>query len=256
MTVSTTHLVLRRIGVLMLFIGLWELAYRLHLINPLIIGSPSLIVLAAIKDWRSFLDACGTTAMELVISIAISWSIGVAAGAILGSMRTLGAIAAPILSALIAIPLIIIYPLLIAWIGIGPESKIAFAVLSGVFPIALNTLIGVRSADRSYARMATGFGATRFQLITQVMLPLAMPSIISGLRIGTSMIIIGVLVSEMLGSAAGLGFLISLNRTLFNSGAVYLGTLLALIMAVLIDTVLSRIEHHFNAWRPSIQAQA
>jgi ABC-type nitrate/sulfonate/bicarbonate transport system permease component len=78
MRVSTTHLVVRRIGALMLFIGLWELAYRLHLINPLIICSPSLIVLAAIKDWRSFLDACGTTAMELVISIAISWSIGVA----------------------------------------------------------------------------------------------------------------------------------------------------------------------------------
>jgi NitT/TauT family transport system permease protein len=104
--------------------------------------------------------------------------------------------------------------------------------------------------------MATGFGATRFQLITQVMLPLAMPSITSGLRIGTSMIIIGVLVAEMLGSAAGLGFLISLNRTLFNTGAVYLGTLLALIMAVLIDTALSRIERHFNVWRPSIQARA
>jgi NitT/TauT family transport system permease protein len=194
--------------------------------------------------------------MELLISITISWGFGIAAGAVFGSMRTLGAIAAPILSALIAIPLIVVYPLLIAWVGIGPESKIAFAVLSGVFPIALNTLIGVRSADRAYAQMATGFGATKLQLITQVMLPLAMPSIISGLRIGTSMIIIGVLVAEMLGSAAGLGFLISLNRTLFNTGAVYLGTLLALFMAVLIDAGLSRIERHFGAWRPSVQPRA
>jgi NitT/TauT family transport system permease protein len=253
---TTTLLVLRRLGILAIVIALWELAYRLHFINPLIIGSPSLVVRAAIKDWRSFVDACGTTAMELAISIAISWSLGIVAGAVFGSMRTLGAIAAPILSALIAIPLIIIYPLLIAWIGIGPESKIAFAVLSGVFPIALNTLIGVRSADRAYARMATGFGATQFQLIMQVMLPLAMPSIISGLRIGTSMIIIGVLVAEMLGAAAGLGFLISLNRTLFNTGAVYLGTLLALLMAVVIDAGLSRVERHFGAWRPALQPRA
>jgi ABC-type nitrate/sulfonate/bicarbonate transport system permease component len=83
-----------------------------------------------------------------------------------------------------------------------------------------------------------------------------MPAIISGLRVGTSMILIGVLVAEMLGAAAGLGFLISLNRTLFNTGAVYLGTLLALAMAVLIDAALSRLERHFGAWRPPIHSQA
>ena len=247
---------LRRTAIFVAAIAAWELAFRLHLINPLIIGSPSLVVRAAIKDWRGFLDACGTTALELVISIAISWSFGIVAGAGLGAMRMLGAIAAPILSALIAVPLVIIYPLLLVWVGIGPESKIAFGVLSGVFPIALNTMIGVRATDRAYAQMATAFGATRLQLIVQVMLPLAMPAIISGLRVGTSMILIGVLVAEMLGAAAGLGFLISLNRTLFNTGAVYLGTLLALAMAVLIDAALSRLERHFGAWRPPIHSQA
>jgi NitT/TauT family transport system permease protein/taurine transport system permease protein len=241
----------RRIAVTLALLVIWELVSRLEIISPTIIGSPAMIAQAARKDWAAFLSACGTTSMELAVSIAICWSVGIAAGALLGSMRLLGAIAAPILSALIAIPLIVIYPLLMAWVGLGPESKIAFAVLSGVFPIALNTLIGVRGADRGYALMATGFGATRLQLILHVMLPLAMPSIISGLRIGTSMIIIGVLVAEMLGSDAGLGFLISLNRTLFNTGAVYLGTLLALAMAVIIDAGLSRIGRHFGSWRPS-----
>lgn len=236
-------------------IGLWELAYRLHLVNPLIVGAPSLIVRAAVQHGGSFIHACSVTASEIAIAIAVSWTVGIGLGAVLGSVRLLGGIFSPILSGLIAVPFVVIYPLLIAWVGIGPQSKIVFAILMGIFPIMLGTLIGVRSADRSFARMASAFGAGHFQVLTQVMMPLALPTILSGLRIGTSLIIIGVVLGEMLGANAGLGYLIAFNQNMFDTGAVYLGILLAVAIAVVIDRGLSAVEHHFGRWKGDASTQ-
>ena len=227
-------------------IGLWELAYRLKLVDPLIIGSPSLIVRAATGHGVEFVRACGVTASEIAVAIAISWTLGMGLGAVLGSVWLLGGIFSPILSGLIAVPFVIVYPLIIAWVGIGPQSKIVFAILMGVFPIMLGALLGVRTADRNFARMASIFGASRVQVLTRVMIPLALPTILSGLRVGTSLVIIGVIIGEMLGANAGLGYLIASNQNMFDTGAVYLGILLVVVMAVAIDRGLSALERCFG----------
>jgi NitT/TauT family transport system permease protein/taurine transport system permease protein len=155
-------------------------------------------------------------------------------------------IAAPILSALIAVPLVVLYPILLAWLGLGSSSKIIFGAVSGIFPIALSALVGVQSIDRGFATMATAMGANRRQIMFQVMAPLALPAIISGLRLGTALIVIGVVLSEMLASTDGIGFWISYHRTLFNTGQVYLGILLALLVAGMANGGLSLIERAYS----------
>jgi NitT/TauT family transport system permease protein/taurine transport system permease protein len=144
-----------------------------------------------------------------------------------------------------AVPLVILYPLIIAWIGLGPNSKVVFGLLSGVFPIALNTLVGVRGIEPGYARMAQAMGASRMQIMSQVLAPLALPAIVSGLRLGTALIIIAVVLSEMLGSTDGVGFWISYHRSLFNTGQVYLGIFLAVSIAGLSNALLRAIERRF-----------
>ena len=156
----------------------------------------------------------------------------------------LGGIFSPILSGLIAVPFVIVYPLIIAWVGIGPQSKIVFAILMGIFPIMLGALLGVRTADKNFARMASVFGASRIQVLTRVMIPLALPTILSGLRVGTSLVIIGVIIGEMLGANAGLGYMIAFNQNMFDTGGVYLGILLAVAIAVAIDQGLSALARH------------
>ena len=99
--------------------------------------------------------------------------------------------------------------------------------------------------------MAEAMGATRFQVMFQVMAPLALPAIMSGLRLGTALIIIGVVVGEMLGSTDGIGFWISYPRSLFNSGQVYLGLLMALMMAALANVLLSKVERAFSRRSPN-----
>jgi NitT/TauT family transport system permease protein/taurine transport system permease protein len=241
----TARRLLARVAVALVALAAWEGAYRLGLLSPIIFAAPSLIVDAALKDGATFLSAFRITMFEIAVAILIAWSLGVAFGVVAGASALAARIAAPILSALIAVPLVVLYPVLLAWLGLGPASKIVFGVVSGIFPIALNALIGVRAIDRGFAVMASAMGASRLQIMAQVMAPLALPAIVAGLRLGTALIVIGVVLSEMLASTDGIGFWISYHRTLFNTGQVYLGILLALLAAGIANAGLSLLERAF-----------
>jgi NitT/TauT family transport system permease protein/taurine transport system permease protein len=228
---------------------IWEAAYRMHLISPIIFASPSLIWYATLSDGGIFLNALRITAYEILIATVIAWSGGILLGILAGTINLVGRIFAPFLSALIAIPFVILYPVLLAWLGIGPISKIAFGIVLGLFPIALSTMLGIQAIDKGFATMAEAMGASRFQTIVRVMVPLALPAVISGLRLGTSLLIAGVVLTEMLASTDGLGFWITYNRWLFNTGQVYLGIIFVLSLAVASNVVLSLIERRFGRWR-------
>ncbi len=238
-----------RLSVLLVFIGCWEAAYRAGLLNPIIFAAPSIIVKAAVKDGWTFLSAFRVTMFEITMAILTAWSFGIVFGVIAGAIPILARIFAPILSALIAVPLVVLYPVVLAWLGLGPTSKIIFGTISGVFPIALNALTGVRNIEHGFATMAKAMGANRRQIMFQVMAPLALPAIIAGLRLGTALIVIGVVLSEMLASTDGIGFWISYHRSLFNTGQVYLGIMLALLTAVLANSVLSLVERLYSRGR-------
>ena len=214
----------------------WEAVVGLGFVNQIILAAPSAIVGAAITDGRVFLAAFATTVIEIV-------------GVVAGSSNVLAAATAPVLSSIFAIPLIIVYPLLMAWLGIGPVSKIVFGVLSGFFPIALNTIDGVRAIERRYLVFARSIGATTLQTYARIVFPLALPSMVSGLRVGTGLLVIGVIVTEMLASLGGVGFLISYHRTLFNTGHVYFGIALALTMAVAVNVGLTWLDRRVGLWR-------
>lgn len=227
----------------------WEGLYRLGMLNPIIFGSPSLIVLAVIKNGKSFAMAFWITSFEIVIASAFSWIFGVLFGLVCGTGPKTAKLMAPLLSAVLAIPLVVLYPVLIAWLGIGITSKIAFGAVFGFFPIALTTLQGVRSIDTSYIAMARANGARWYQILLRVIMPLALPAIVSGLRIGTALVVIGVLQGELMASYNGLGFLISYNRSIFNTGQVYLGIMLALVLALVANRFLTLIEARYSRWR-------
>jgi NitT/TauT family transport system permease protein len=232
----------------------WEGIVRLGLVSQIILAAPSDVLRAAATDGRLFLDAFAITAIEIGTAIVIAWALGIGIGVVVGSSHRISAAVAPILSSLFAIPLIILYPLLMAWLGIGSMSKVVFGVLSGFFPIALNTIDGVRAIDRRYFAFARSIGATSLQTSARIVFPLALPSIVSGLRVGTGLVVIGVVVTEMLASLGGIGFLISYHRTLFNTGHVYFGIVLALVMAVTVNIGLTRVERRVGLWRTLEQA--
>ena len=241
--------------VALLALVLWEGVVRAGLISQIILAAPSHMVAAAATDGLTFLRAFGLTLVEIAVAILFAWTLGIAMGLVTGSSYRLAAATAPVLSSLFAIPVIIIYPLLMAWLGIGPFSKIVFGALSGFFPVALNTIDGVRAVEPRYLLFARSIGATPLQTYGRIVFPLALPSIVSGLRVGTGLTIIGVIVTEMLASLGGVGYLISYHRTLFNTGHVYFGIVLALVLAVAVNVGLTAVEQRVGRWQLRQQAE-
>jgi NitT/TauT family transport system permease protein len=240
---------LRRGLTILLVLGLWEAVRRFNLVGPLLLASPSEIAEAFVKSWFDYAIALRLTAVEIAIALAFAWTLGIAAGTITGLRPFLSATAGPLLSSLFAVPLISWYPLFMVWFGIGITSKIAYAIVSGFFPIAISTMNGIRALDHQYLLLGKAIGCSRRQIVFRILLPMAMPSIISGLRIGTALVVIGVIVAEMLASLGGIGYLISYYRSIYATAHVYLGILLALGCAFAANWVLSLMERRFTHWR-------
>ena len=146
-------------------------------------------------------------------------------------------------------PLVVLYPVLTVWLGIGPASKIAFAGLYGFFPTMLATTAGIRTIDPNLLLTARSMGATPVQRAVRVMLPACIPTILAGLRLGGALVIVGVVVSEMLVSTEGIGYLVSRYRTILDSAHVFAAVLLVLVVAQLFDGLMRLLEHHTRTWQ-------
>lgn len=240
---------LRRALTILIVLGSWEAVRRFNLVGPLLLASPTEIAGAFVKSWLDYAVALRLTATEIVIALALAWTLGIATGTIAGLRPFLSATAGPLLSSLFAVPLISWYPLFMVWFGIGVTSKIAYAIVSGFFPIAINTMNGIATLDPQYLLLGRAIGCSRRQIIFRILLPMAMPAIVSGLRIGTALVVIGVIVAEMLASLGGIGYLISYYRSIYATPHVYLGILFALGCALVANWALSLIERRFTSWR-------
>jgi NitT/TauT family transport system permease protein len=239
----------RRAIAIVVALGLWEAIRRLNLVAPLLLASPSEMVSALIASWPEYLEALRFTVTEIAVALAAAWVIGIAIGIAAGMAPFAGLVAGPLLSSLFAVPLITWYPLFMVWFGLGMTSKIVYAVVSGFIPIAINTMNGIRGLDRSYPRFGRAIGCSRRQLIMRILLPMAMPSIMSGLRIGTALVVIGVIVAEMLASFGGIGYLIAYYRSIYETAHVYMGIVFALGCALAANWGLSLMERRFTRWR-------
>jgi NitT/TauT family transport system permease protein len=240
---------LRRGLAILIVLGLWEAVRRFNLVGPLLLAAPSEIGAALVKSWFEYVVALRLTAAEIAIALAVASTLGIGVGTVAGLRPLLNATAGPILSSLFAVPLISWYPLFMVWFGIGISSKIAYAIVSGFLPIAINTMNGIGTIDRQYLLLGRAMGCSRRQIIFRILLPMAMPSIISGLRIGTALIVIGVIVAEMLASFGGIGYLIAYNQSIYATAHVYLGILFALGCASAANWGLSLFERRFTHWR-------
>jgi len=234
-------------------LAFWEIAPRLDWIPRVMLAPLSATLVAGVSNFDEFMTALAYTGFELFFALAIAISLGTALGLFLGGIRTLRVTLLPIFASIYAIPLVILYPVLTAWMGIGPQSKVIFGAIYGFFPMLLATAAGIQTVDKRYLLAARSMGATRLQLMVQILLPASLPAVLSGLRIGSAMTAIGVVVAEMMASTAGIGFLITQNRTMFNTADVYFGVFLVLVLAGSLDFIIRAVEKRTLRWHPRAQ---
>lgn len=227
----------------------WELLARSELLPRILLPAASTVLGVLWYDAASLGAALRTTVTEIAIAAAIVWVAGIVIGFLSASFRLAASTLPPILMVVFTVPNVVMYPLIVAWVGFGPESKVFYGVLSGITPVAIGAWQGARLVNPAWFSLARAYGAGPVASFITVVVPAASATILSGLRIGTSLVVTGVLTAEMIAADRGLGFFISTQRALFNTGHVYAGIVVALTLVAVIQVMLTVIERQFDGWR-------
>ena len=227
----------------------WELLPRVGVVPRLFVPSLSEALAALVTDHREYLGSLPTTFGEILAAYAIACGGGILAGQLIGASAAARRMLLPVLRGAYAVPLVVLYPVMMVWFGLGSQSKIAFAAIYAFIPTLLTAVAGVTALSPALAETARAFGATRAQQILYIALPASLPSIVAALRLGGALVIVGVIVAQMLGAAEGLGFLVTRHRTLLNSPGVYAGIVLVLVVTGIHELLLRRLERTVAAYR-------
>ena len=232
-------------------IGLWEIACRAGWISAILVPAPSL-ALAALVD----LVQTGQLWLHLAASLqrlVLGWTLGAVAGLLVGFAAGLFSLAragiVPFVAAIFPIPKIALLPLFIIWFGIGEESKVATIFFGTFFPTVISVYGGVDNVDRTLIRMGQSFDLTWFSIVRKIILPGAMPAILSGFRISTSIAIILLVAAEMIGAEFGVGAYILLAGNLMATDQLIAGAALLSIMGLTVSWLIGKAEKTMLRWR-------
>src|SRR5262249_12276657 len=231
------------------------LSPRTTIIRALSLPPLSKVVAVLLKDWREYASELGVTLYEVAIAMLIACGLGILAGALIGGIALLRNLLLPVFSSLYAVPIVILYPIFTPWFGIGSPSKILFSGVYGFFPVMLSTAAGIRTIEAQLLLAARSMGATVPQQITRVIIPASIPTVLTGLRLGGALTIIGVVVSEMLTSAAGIGYLVTRYRTILDSAHVFGAIVMILLLSILFDAFARAIERRTRVWQTAGRRQ-
>ena len=210
-------------------------------LKPIFISSPTLVAQAA---FRMFF-VTGEIWRDLAWS-GIGYVLGLAAG----WYRRFSYAVEPLLAALNATPQVAFLPLLVIWVGTGVGTRVLIIFLLAVLPLAINAHAAVRTTDPRLIKVAASFSASDWRLFRTIILPSAIPFLLAGLRLAVGRGMIGVVVGEIYGSAAGIGAMISQAGSRFQTDKVFVGVLTIVTIGVTLVEVVRRIERSVDVWRP------
>lgn len=236
------------------FIGLiafWEVGSRTGFISDLVLPAPSEAFEAFLQllETGMFWKHLSASLQRLVIGWICGTVLGVIAGMAIGLFSLARAALAPLVSAIFPIPKIALLPLFIIWFGIGEGSKVATILFGTFFPTVISTYGGVDNVDRNLIRMGQSFGLSWSSIVRKIILPGALPAILSGFRISASIAIILLVAAEMIGAEFGIGAYILLAGSLFATDQLIAGVAMLSVLGLCFAWLIGRAEKYFLDWR-------
>ncbi|MCX7299894.1 MAG: ABC transporter permease [Rhodobacterales bacterium] len=217
----------------------------------LVMPAPADIWRQSIAMWGdgSIPLALGQTLGVLLLGFVTAAVSGVLAGIVLGGIPVLGRVFDPFVNALNATPSAAFIPLIIVWFGLYTEAKVALVWNAAFFPILISTASGVANANRDLIEMGQSFGADRRRLFWQVMVPDALPAILSGLRIGAAIAIVGTVIAELTMAQSGLGGLMITAGNRFQMDRYFAVVIVMMALGTALTAGLRWVERRFGQWR-------
>ncbi|MGH2925084.1 MAG: ABC transporter permease [Solirubrobacterales bacterium] len=244
------------LGVLVVLLGAWEIAARLDVvahalhIEPFLVPAPSEIARSLWTDRGLIADNGWVTLKEVLGGFALSVAAGVAFAAALHVSPTLRRAAYPLLVASQTVPIVVVAPILVVWLGFGIGPKLAIIALICFFPITVNTLDGLGSVDPDLVKMMRTLDASRWQILRRVEAPMALPYFFSGAKIAVAVAVIGAVFGEWAGSSSGLGHLIQAASAQLETARTFAAVAALSALAILLFALLELLERRVAWWGP------
>jgi len=231
-------------------LALWEIAGRFLISNSLFLATPMQVIAAATELFRTgeLQRHMLVSFQEFILGYALAAVTGIIVGLFIATSKMTSAIMNPWVDGLYATPIIAIAPLVILWFGIGIASKVFVVFSVVVFPVIINTEAGIRNTDRSLIEAVRSFGASRLQIFMKVSLPSALSFILAGLRLGIGRGLIGVVVGELFGARAGLGYLILQSAEVFNMPRLFTGVVILAVAGIGMTAGFHALERTLVPW--------
>lgn len=239
---------LARYLILIFFLVLWEALTRLNLLDPFIFSSPSRIVstIASLHRNGELFVHIGTTLLETVLGFLLGTLLGVLIAILLWWFPRAAKVLDPYLVILNALPKIALGPILIVWLGAGMDAIITIAVLVSIVVTITSVLNGFCEVSEEKLLLMRSFGASKLQMLTMVVLPSSIPTMVSTLKLNVGMSWVGVIVGEFLISRAGLGYLIVYGGQVFKLDMVMASVVILCILAAAMYYLVAAFERYIN----------
>ena len=234
-----------QLGFLFGLLLLWWLATTRWGVSHVLLPNPVAVFRELVDVLKSgeYIDDLKVTLSELAISFGISSVSGIAVGYLISRSQYLIRVFEPLLAGIYSIPIILFLPLYVLFFGLGPLSKIALGTTISFFPIALNTIAGFGYVEAIFIVAARSMGASDFQMFRYVLLPAALPIILTGLRIGFTVALLSILGSETIASLAGLGHKIVHLAEGMETASMFAYIAIVVAIAAILNTAVSMLEN-------------
>jgi NitT/TauT family transport system permease protein len=239
------------LAAVIVFLAIWQAVALRRLVPELFLPGPTDIFTALVglfgagTIWRDL----WVSGQELIYGYVLAIVVALPLGLLMGWYKRVGYAVDPFVAFFYSTPRIVLVPLLIIWFGIGIYSKIAVVFLGAVFPMIVSTMNGVRNVDGSLVKAARSFGASDMQLFRTVVLPGAVPFVLTGLRLGIGHALTGVVVGELVAAQAGIGLMMATAGSTFQTSKVFAGMFIIAGSGIALTLLLQKIEQRFQSWK-------
>lgn len=244
--------VLSVVGALVAFVLLWQLVVIVSGLPPFILPPPLAVAerfVQALAD-GTIQPHLWTTLVEVALGFAVGASTALVLGYGLARSRFVEQVLSPYLVAAQATPILALAPLIALWFGPGLLGKVLICALIVFFPVAVATMVGIRSVDAKLLELGRALRATRRQVLTTLEIPAALPSILGGMRVGVTLAVVGAIVGEWAGAERGLGVLINLARgSLFDIPLMFATLLTIALVGIALYLVVVVVERRLVGGR-------
>jgi len=247
---AAVSVTLRVAGPLALLAGWWA-ASATGALNPAVLASPEQVAKAAWQLWQNgqLQSAVGVSVLRAATGLAFGVTAGLVLGVITGFSRMGEELLDSPLQLLRALPFLSLVPLFMVWFGIGEEARVILIAVATTFPMYVSTAGGVRAVDPKLVEAMRSFGLSRWALVREVVLPAAMPSLLSGLRLSMTLSVIALIAAEEINTTNGIGFLMAQAQTFSRTDILTVCVLLYGLLGLCVDLIVRGAERLLMPWR-------